>query len=73
MSIIFAMIAANMVVVLAEIYILTVVGAFLLGFMGAAITRDYAIGYFRYTIAVSFKLLIMQVIVGLGLPLWMDG
>ena len=76
MSIIFAMIAANMVVVLAEIYILTVVGAFLLGFMGAAITRDYAIGYFRYTIAVSFKLLIMQVIVGLGFTVmdgWLNG
>ena len=44
--------------------------------MGAAITRDYAIGYFRYTIAVSFKLLIMQVIVGLGFTVmdgWLNG
>lgn len=76
LSIVFAMIAANMVVVLAEVYILTTVGAFLLGFMGAAITRDYAIGYFRYTIAVSFKLLIMQLIVGIGITImngWVTG
>lgn len=65
-SVIFGMVAANMVVVLIEVYVLTTLGAFLLGFMGASITRDYAIAYWRYVFAVSVKLAIMQIIVGIG-------
>ena len=67
LSILFALIASNMTLVLIELYILTTVGAFLLGFAGSSWTRDYAIGYFRYVIAVSFKLVVMQVLVGVGL------
>jgi len=67
MIIIFALIGANMVVVMCELYVLATVGAFLLGFAGSSWTRDYALGYFRYILAVCFKLVAMQVLVGLGL------
>ena len=67
MVIIFAFVGANMVVVMCEVYLLVTIGAFLLGFAGSSWTRDYAVGYLRYTLAVAFKLAAMQVLVGLGL------
>lgn len=69
MALIFAAISANMMVVLAEIYIVSTLGIFLLGFAGGSWTRDYAIGYFRWLLAVVFKLAAMQLLVGEGLSL----
>ena len=76
LSMIFAAIGANMIVVLCELYLLMVAGVFLMGFAGASWTRDMALGYFRYMISVGFKLLVMQVLVGLGLTViegWLNG
>lgn len=76
LSMIFAGIGANMIVILAELYLLMVAGVFLMGFAGASWTRDFAWGYFRYMISVGFKLLVMQVLVGIGLSVieaWLTG
>jgi len=76
LSMIFAAIGANMIVILCELYLIMVAGVFLMGFAGSTWTRDYALGYFRYMIAVGFKLLTMQVLVGLGLTVieaWLTG
>ena len=69
LALMFASIAANMAVVLAEIYLISTLGIFLLGFAGGSWTRDYAINYFRWILSVSMKLATMQLIVGLGFTL----
>jgi len=76
LSLIFAAIGANMLVIMCELYLLMVSGIILMGFAGASWTRDIALGYFRYMISVGFKLLVMQVLVGLGLSViegWISG
>lgn len=75
MVILFALIAANMIVVLAELYLVSTLGIFILGFWGASWTRDIAWGYWRYLLGMCFKLAVLQLLVAIGLTVfegWID-
>lgn len=63
---IFAAVAVNMVLVLAESWFLLYGGLFVLGFGGSRWTSDMAINYYRQVLGVGFKLFGMAVIVGVG-------
>ncbi|WP_261539732.1 P-type conjugative transfer protein TrbL [Burkholderia multivorans] len=63
---IFAAVAVNMVLVLAESWFLLYGGLFVLGFGGSRWTSDIAIGYYRQVLGVGFKLFGMAVIIGVG-------
>ncbi|QBL15890.1 P-type conjugative transfer protein TrbL [Pseudomonas aeruginosa] len=63
---IFAAVAVNMVLVLAESWFLLYGGIFVLGFGGSRWTSDIAIGYYRQVLGVGFKLFGMAVIIGVG-------
>lgn len=65
-TVMFALIAANVMIAIAEVYVVLTAGVLLLGFLGSSWTRDYAMGYFRFAIASGVKLLSMQVIIGIG-------
>src|SRR5690606_19473002 len=63
---IFAAVAVNMVLVLAETWFLLYGGLFVLGFGGGRWTSEMAIGYYRQVLAVGFKLFGMAVVIGIG-------
>ena len=71
-SIIFAMIAAQVVLIKCEAYIVLNAGAILLGFGGSQFTKDYAINFMRYALAVAMKLFVMQLLVALGMDFITD-
>jgi type IV secretion system protein TrbL len=62
----FALIAAQMLLVKCEAYIVMNAGIILLGFGGAEQTRSYATNFIRYSLGVAMKLFVMQLLVGLG-------
>jgi len=62
----FSIIAANVLIALAEMYIVLTAGIITLALLGSSYTRDWALGYFRYTIGSGLKLLAMIVIIGVG-------
>ena len=61
------LITARMLIVLCESYIAMNVAVLMLGFGGAFFMKDYAINVMRYVISLAVKLLVMQLIVGVGL------
>ncbi|MBS5160019.1 MAG: P-type conjugative transfer protein TrbL [Klebsiella variicola] len=63
---IFAAVAVNMVLVLAESWFLLYGGLFVLGLGGGRWTSDMAINYYRKVLGVGFKLFGMAMIVGVG-------
>jgi len=69
MALIFSMVAANVMIALAELYIVLTAGVMVLGFLGSSWTREYAMGYFRFAIASGVKLLSMQILIGIGFQL----
>jgi type IV secretion system protein TrbL len=64
--IIFSLIAAHVLLVKCEAYIVLNAGAILLGFGGSAVTKNYAINFLRYSLSVAVKLFVMQLLVSLG-------
>ena len=64
--ILFSLIAAQVLLVKCEAYIVLNAGAILLGFGGSAITKNYAINFLRYSLSVAVKLFVMQLLVSLG-------
>lgn len=68
----FALMTARMLVVLCESYIAMNVAVLMLGFGGAHFARDYAINVMRYAISVAFKLLVMQILIGIGISFIKD-
>ena len=62
----YAVIAAYMLLVLAESYIVTAAGVLLLGFGGSLWTSDFAKRYLIYCVSVGAKLYVMMLVVGLG-------
>ena len=64
--IVFAVMAGLMIEVLVESLIVSYAGVLLMGFGGNVYTRQYAVAQFRYAISVGVKLLVLQLIVGLG-------
>ena len=61
------LITARMLIVLCESYIAMNVAVLMLGFGGAFFMKDYAINVMRYVVSLAVKLLVMQLIVGVGL------
>ncbi|MEZ6855113.1 P-type conjugative transfer protein TrbL [Halodesulfovibrio aestuarii] len=65
-AITFALIAAQMLLVKCESYIVLSAGTILLGFGGAEQTRSYATNFLRYSLGVAAKLFVMQLLISLG-------
>jgi len=61
----FALIAAQVLITLVEMYLVTSAGIILLGFGGTNWTKDLAFSYFRYLLSIAMKLFIIQLLVGL--------
>ncbi|WOB76271.1 P-type conjugative transfer protein TrbL [Achromobacter xylosoxidans] len=70
--VIFAAVAINMVLTLAESWFLLYCGIFILGFGGARWTSEIAIGYYRQVLGVGLKLFGMAVVIGVG-KAYIDG
>ena len=73
--ILFAMLTATMLVAMAEAFIVISSGVILLAFGGFSGTQDIAVAYFRYAIATGFKLMLMQIVAGIGIDIiedWTD-
>lgn len=66
-AITFALIAAQMLLVKCESYIVLNAGIILLGFGGAEQTRSYATNFMRYSLGVAAKLFVMQLLISLGI------
>lgn len=64
--VLYALIAAYALLVMAEMYIVTAAGVLLLGFGGSQWTADYAKRYITYCVSVGAKLYVLFLIVGLG-------
>jgi type IV secretion system protein TrbL len=63
---IFALIAANMLILLVSGWILAYAGVFYLGFGGSRWTSDIAISYFKTVLNLSVQLMTMILLVGIG-------
>ncbi len=68
----FALIAAQIVLVKCESYIVLNAGMILLGFGGSQFTKDFATNFIRYALGVAVKLYIMQLLVALGMEFISD-
>lgn len=64
--VLYALVAAYALLVMAEMYIVTAAGVLLLGFGGSQWTADYAKRYITYCVSVGAKLYVLFLIVGLG-------
>ena len=65
-AIVFALIAAELMVALVEMFIVLNAGIILLGFGGSQWTKDFVIQFLKYAVSVGVKLFVLQLIVGLG-------
>lgn len=63
----YSLIAAQLVVVKCEAYIVLNAGAILLGFGGSSYTRDYSINLLRYALSVAVKLFVIQLLIGMSI------
>lgn len=63
----FSLIAAQIILVKCEAYIVLNAGIILLGFSGSKITRDYAINFIKYAFSVAVKLFTMQLLIALSI------
>jgi type IV secretion system protein TrbL len=70
--IIFAMIAAQVILVKCEAYIVLNAGALILGLGGSQLTKNYATNFLRYSLAVAMKLFVLQLLVALGVDFIKD-
>ena len=62
----FALIAAMMLLIYVQAYIILYAGVIFLGFGGSVFTKDIALKYFQAALAVGAKLFVMVLVVGLG-------
>lgn len=72
LTIVFALITAQVVLVKCEAYIVLNAGTILLGFGGSRLTKEYAINFIRYSLAIAVKLFVMQLLVSLSLSFTED-
>lgn len=70
--IVFALITAQVVLIKCEAYIVLNAGTILLGFGGSKLTKDYAINFLRYSLAIAVKLFVMQLLVSLAIAFTND-
>lgn len=64
--IVFALLAAMLMLALIEMYIAINAGVILLGFGGCSWTSDFAKKYLTYCVSVGMKLMVIQLLIGLG-------
>ena len=62
----FALVAAMMLLMYVQSYVMIYAGVILLGFGGSVFTKDIALKYFQAALAVGAKLFVMILVVGLG-------
>ena len=67
-----ALITARMLVILCESYIAMNIAILMLGFGAASFAREYAINVMRYVVSLAFKLLTMQLVIGIGMSFIRD-
>ena len=67
--IVFALLAAMLVLALVESYIALNAGIILLGFGGCSWTSDFAKKYLMYCVSVGMKLMVIELIMGVGMQL----
>ena len=67
-----AYIAMVQVCALVEMYIVVAIGMLLLGFGGSRWTRDYSAKIMTYAVSVGVKLMIIQLLIGIGLSFLND-
>lgn len=63
----FALMTAQIVMVKCESIIVLNAGAILLGFGGSKFTKDYAVNYLKYSLAVAAKLFTLQLLMGMSM------
>lgn len=61
-----AIIAMTLVCAIVEMYIVTAASMLLLGFGGSRWTRDYATKILTYAVSIGVKIMILQLLIGLG-------
>jgi P-type conjugative transfer protein TrbL len=61
-----ALIAVNMILLLASAWVVLYAGVIFLGFGGCRWTSDIAINYYRTVLGVGVSLLVMQLVIGIG-------
>lgn len=67
--VIFALLTAELVVVLISTYILLTAGVIMLAFGGSRWTQQFAINYYKTALALGVRLFIIQLLIGLGVTL----
>lgn len=68
----FALIAAQVLLVKCEAYIVLNAGTILLGFGGSDVTKNYSTNFLKYSLTVAMKLFVMQLLVSLGISFIAD-
>ena len=63
----FVIIAAQMLIILIESYIVLGAGAVMLGFLGSRWTTTFGEKYYGYAVSIGIKLMVIEIIAGLGL------
>lgn len=64
--VVFALIGANMLLLLVSSWIFAYAGVFILGFGGSRWTSEMAVGYFRSVLNIGLQLMTMILLVGIG-------
>jgi len=72
LTIVFAIITAQVVLVKCEAFIVLNLGTLMLGFGGSGFTKEYAINFLRYTLAIAMKLFVMQMLITLAMTFMQD-
>ena len=62
----FCVIAAEMVLILVESYLVTIGGIIFLGFGASRFTNNFAVNYFKYALSVGVKLMLLQFLIALS-------
>ena len=71
----FIIIAAQLLVILIESYIVLGAGAVMLGFLGSRWTNTFGEKYYGYAVSIGIKLMVIELVAGLGMKMagvWME-
>ena len=64
--VVFCLITAQVIFVKCEAYIAMAAACILVGFGASSFFRDYAINVLKYVVSVAFKLMVLQMVIGVG-------
>ncbi len=71
----FIIIAAQLLIILIESYIVLGAGAVMLGFLGSRWTNTFGEKYYGYAVSIGIKLMVIELVAGLGMKMagvWME-